>query len=108
MTMPSTPSTVSNVISPQPWTVGLVQAGHLQNVPYSDGSWTTAIYKTPLSEPVRVERTGIVGDEHTGNGPDPERALCCCPARHYAFWSGYFRMPLPLGTFGENLTLHGS
>lgn len=89
------------------WMVELVQAGRLRDLPYADGSWTTAIYKTPLDGQVEVDRHGIVGDEHTGHGPDPERALCCCPSRHYAYWSAYFRMPLPPGTFGENLMLDG-
>src|SRR6187549_3787045 len=107
MTMPSIPLPETGLVTARPWTVALVQAGRLREMPYRDGTWTTAIYKEPIAEHVTVDRHGIVGDEHTGSGPDPERALCCHPARHYGFWSAYFRTPFPLGTFGENLTLDG-
>lgn len=90
-----------------PWSVLLVQAGKLQRHPYDGKSWETAIYKEPLPGEVTVDRYGIIGDEHTGAGRTLERALCCCPVRHYAFWEAYFRTSYPLGTFGENLTLSG-
>jgi MOSC domain-containing protein YiiM len=82
-----------------------VQAGKLQDIPFAGGVWSTAIYKMALDGPVVVEQNGIVGDEHTGSGPDPERALCCCPADHYTHWRTVLGLELPLGIFGENLTL---
>lgn len=89
------------------WSVRLIQAGKLQELPYEASTWTTAIKKTRLTGQVKVDKYGVVGDEHTGNGPDLERALCCVPARHYGYWNAYFRKSLPLGIFGENLTLEG-
>jgi len=60
-----------------------------------------------LTERVAVDRYGIVGDEHTGSERDPERALSFHPMRHYAYWRTYFGNGLPLGSFGENLTVDG-
>ncbi len=89
------------------WPVRLIQTGKLQEVPYRDGVWETAIYKQARLDPVTVNRVGIEGDMHTGGGPDPERAICLHAARHYSFWEAYFRTRFPLGTFGENLTIDG-
>ena len=89
------------------WAVLLTQAGKLQELPYKDKTWSTAIYKQPLSGQVQVDRYGIVGDEHTGHGPDLDRAICFHPLAHYRFWSAYFRRDIPPGFFGENLTLDG-
>jgi MOSC domain-containing protein YiiM len=87
------------------WHILRVQVGTLQEVPFADGVWTTAIYKTALDGSVVVTHNGIVGDEHTGNGPDRERAICCCSVDHYTHWRSTLGMELPIGTFGENLTL---
>jgi MOSC domain-containing protein YiiM len=87
------------------WRILRVQAGILQDVPFEGGMWTTAIHKDALNGSVIVESRGIVGDEHTGSGPDPERAICCCPADHYTHWRAALGLELPLGIFGENLTL---
>jgi MOSC domain-containing protein YiiM len=90
------------------WPILRVQAGALQHIPFAGGVWTTAIHKTARDGMVVVDQNGIVGDEHTGSGPEPERALCCCSADHYAHWRGALDLELPLGIFGENLTLGGA
>lgn len=87
------------------WRILRVQAGTLQELPFENGTWTTAIAKAALDGPVMLGATGIVGDEHTGSGPEPERALCCCPHDHYAYWRAELGLELPIGIFGENLTL---
>jgi MOSC domain-containing protein YiiM len=87
------------------WPVLRVQAGMLQELPFEGGTWQTAIHKTMLDGAVVVDHTGILGDEHTGSGPDPERAICCCPIDHYTHWRSMLGLELPLGIFGENLTL---
>jgi MOSC domain-containing protein YiiM len=91
----------------QGWAVRLIQAGKLQDQPYKDTTWATAIYKQPLAGQVAVDRYGVAGDEHTGAGPDLDRAVCFHPLAHYHFWSAYFRRDIPIGFFGENLTLDG-
>ena len=109
MTIPSSPADMF-AASSRPggaWSIQLLQSGSLQDRSYAGKSWKTAIYKTPLIEPVVVDQFGIVGDEHTAKVPDADRALSCHPLGHYAYWSAYFRTPLPPGSFGENLTLDG-
>lgn len=91
--------------TPAAWRILRAQVGVLQDLPFAGGVWTTAIHKDALEGSVVVEHHGIVGDEHTGSGPDPERAICCCPADHYAHWRAALGLELPLGIFGENLTL---
>jgi MOSC domain-containing protein YiiM len=91
----------------QGWAVRLIQAGKLQDLSYKDSTWSTAIYKQPLQGQVQVDRYGIVGDQHTGDGPDLDRAVCFHPLAHYRFWSAYFRRDIPIGFFGENVTLEG-
>lgn len=91
--------------APAAWRILRVQAGTLQDIAFTGGVWSTAIYKAALDGPIVVEPSGIVGDEHTGSGPDLERALCCCPADHYTHWRAALGLELPLGIFGENLTL---
>jgi MOSC domain-containing protein YiiM len=105
--MTSTFSDTSLAAISQGWAVRLIQAGQLQEVPYKDTTWPTAIYKQPLAGSVRVDHFGIVGDEHTGDGPNLDRAVCFHPLAHYRFWSAYFRRDIPIGFFGENLTLDG-
>jgi MOSC domain-containing protein YiiM len=89
------------------WAVRLIQAGKLEEQQHEDRTWTTAIYKQPLAGAVEVDRYGIVGDEHTGNGPNLDRAVCFHALAHYRFWQAYFRREIPIGFFGENLTLDG-
>ena len=105
--MTSTAATTPLAAISHGWAVRLIQAGKLQELPYKDTIWSTAIYKQPLAGRVEVDRYGIVGDEHTGDGPDLDRAVCFHPLAHYRFWAAYFRRDIPIGFFGENLTLDG-
>jgi MOSC domain-containing protein YiiM len=105
--MTTTPADTPLAAISHGWAVRLIQAGKLQNLPYKDTTWSTAIYKQPLTGQVAVDRAGIVGDEHTGNGPNLDRAVCFHPLAHYRFWAAYFRRDIPVGFFGENLTLAG-
>lgn len=91
----------------QAWRVERLQAGKLQELPYRDKTWITAIYKEPLESPVAVDFDGIVGDQNTGVPRDRDRAICCHSIDHYAFWRAYFRRDIPIGFFGENLTISG-
>ena len=86
-------------------TIESVQAGRLRELPHAQKLWQTAIYKETLDGPVGVDRFGIVGDEHSGEHIDLDRAICIHPSAHYDFWRAYFRRDIPLGFFGENLTV---
>jgi MOSC domain-containing protein YiiM len=89
------------------WSVELIQRGRLEERLHKGKPWTTAIYKQPIDGLAEVNQYGIVGDEHTGSGPDLDRAICFHGLAHYAFWRGYFRREIPVGFFGENITLRG-
>ena len=89
------------------WTVLRVQRGALEEHLFAGKRWTTAIYKRPIDGPVEVTTEGIVGDENTGATRDLDRAVCCHPLDHYTFWRAFFRREIPLGFFGENLTISG-
>lgn len=90
------------------YTVLNIQVGRIQTRLDAQGCpWTTAIYKERVIDSIEAAMTGLVGDEHTGERIDFDRAICCHSIAHYRFWSAYFRRPFPIGIFGENLTLDG-
>jgi MOSC domain-containing protein YiiM len=70
----------------------------------------TAIFKAPVSGPVRIRALNVDGDEQadlTVHG-GPSKAIYVYPAEHYDFWRK--ELPdsdFPFGSFGENLTTQG-
>lgn len=67
----------------------------------------TAFAKEPATGPVLLGALGFAGDEqadkkHHGG---PEKAVCCYPLVHYAYWEAFSGRPLLPPVFGENLTL---
>lgn len=73
--------------------------------------WTTAFYKMPVSGPVKLTPSGLVGDEvadkrHHGG---PDKAVLCYAGSHYADWHGEFpELNMSAGALGENLTVAGA
>ena len=87
-----------------------VNVGLPKRVPYQRGTVSTAIFKEPVAERIRVRATGLdgdrVGDPRVHGAP--MKAVYGYPSEHYAFWSREFpEMTLPWGMFGENLTTEG-
>jgi MOSC domain-containing protein YiiM len=87
-----------------------VNVGRPREVEWRTEVVETAIYKAPVSGPVRVQRLNLAGDQqadlsvHGG----PEKAVYAYPSEHYAYWRE--ELPgaaLPWGAFGENLTTEG-
>lgn len=75
-----------------------------------DRPWSTGFFKEPVAGPVRVTGTGIVGDGQADlevhGGPD--KAVLAYSADHYPAWRSELGRPdLPVGAFGENLTVAG-
>ena len=70
----------------------------------------TAIFKNPVSGPVRVNALNIEGDHQadlTVHG-GPSKAIYVYPSEHYAFWRKELpEVEFPWGSFGENLTTEG-
>jgi len=69
----------------------------------------TGIFKQPVGGAVMVDREGIVGDrivnrKHHGG---PDQAIYLEGAEDLAWWESELGIPLPPGTFGENLVIDG-
>ena len=76
-----------------------------------DRSWTSGIFKAPISGPVWLGATNLEGDgqEDLKVHGGPDKAVMAYSADHYPFWrSKLTHLPeLPYGAFGENFTLGG-
>ena len=73
-------------------------------------SWTTAFFKSPIAGSVRVGRLGIAGDGQADlkNHGGVDKAVLAYSADHYPAWRTLLVLPdMPLGGFGENLSLSG-
>ena len=70
------------------------------------GTWTSSIYRDPVTGPMQVQKGGLVGDKATQpyhGGPDS--AICVHLLDHYRFWNAHYAMSLQPGNIGENFTL---
>lgn len=75
-----------------------------------EGEWTSAIYKDPVTGPVRLTKLNLDGDQQASpsyhGGPD--RAILAYSAEHYPGWRKRLNAPdLAYGAFGENFTVTG-
>ncbi len=87
-----------------------VNLGRPRQVEWKGTIATTAIFKDPVTGPVAVQGTNLVGDQqadlavHGG----PEKAVYLYPSEHYEYWRAQLqRQELTYGAFGENLTTEG-
>jgi MOSC domain-containing protein YiiM len=75
-----------------------------------DKPWRTGFCKQPHPGPLRLDTTGIEGDEQADlvNHGGPDKAVCVYPDEHYAHWRTALNLPgLAHGAFGENFTTGG-
>jgi len=86
-----------------------VNVGEKRTIRKAKASGETGIYKVPTSEPVRVTRDGLAGDEISDkqNHGGPDQAVYVYGVPDYEWWSGMLGRELAPGTFGENLTIAG-
>ena len=87
-----------------------VNVGQPRKVEYLGRAVRSAIWKSPVSGPVRVTRLNLEGDKQSDprfhGGPD--KAVYAYPSEHYAFWARELPgVEFPWGAFGENLTTEG-
>jgi MOSC domain-containing protein YiiM len=87
-----------------------VNVGQPRTVPWQGEAVATAIFKAPVSGPVRVSFLNLDGDRQADlsvhGGPD--KAVYAYPSEHYAYWGALIRgRELEWGQFGENLTTEG-
>jgi MOSC domain-containing protein YiiM len=70
----------------------------------------SAIHKQPVSETsLYLTKTNIEGDEQADliNHGGIDKAVCVYPFEHYTYWEQKLGRTLPMGAFGENITLSG-
>lgn len=70
------------------------------------GTWTSSIYRDPVSTPVQAQKGGLVGDKVTQpyhGGADAD--ICVQLLDHYHFWQTHYGLALQPGFVGENFTL---
>ncbi|MFC5648475.1 MOSC domain-containing protein [Paenibacillus solisilvae] len=79
------------------------------SVPYGSKVVETGIFKTSSGKPLRLTRTGLVGDQQadTVNHGGPDKAVCVYSADHFAYWEEQWSKPVEAGAFGENFTISG-
>ena len=87
-----------------------VNVGLPREVAWNGGRVTTGIFKSPVSGSVPVRRLNLDGDRQadlTVHG-GPYKAVYAYPIEHYPKWRGELpELELPMGAFGENLTVEG-
>ncbi|RPI86363.1 MAG: MOSC domain-containing protein [Chloroflexi bacterium] len=89
--------------------------GEPETVTDEQGSWTSAIFRKPVADPVYLNAGGLAGDrvadkKHHGS---PEQAVCCHYLEHYLYWNDRYQLEnneraLEPGVLGENWTLSGA
>jgi len=87
-----------------------VNIGQPRTVLYEGRTVRTGIYKAPVTGPVRLTRLGFEGDGQADRRVHggPNRAAYLYPHEHYAHWAPRLGGgPLPMGQFGENVTMEG-
>ena len=70
--------------------------------------WETGIFKGETKEPIRLSKTGFIGDEvgDKKNHGGPEKAVFCYPIKHYTYWQEkYDHEDLVMGGMGENFAV---
>ena len=87
-----------------------VNVGHPRTVKWNGRSVTTAFFKEPVEERIKVRKLGLEGDKqadlrvHGG----PKQAVYAYPSEHYDYWKRELPgVEFPWGSFGENLTISG-
>jgi MOSC domain-containing protein YiiM len=87
-----------------------VNVGRPRLLSWKGATFSTGIFKAPVSGRVMLRRTNLDGDRQADlsvhGGPD--KAVYGYPSEHYAYWSK--QLPghdFPWGAFGENFTTEG-
>ncbi|HEY3245705.1 MAG TPA: MOSC domain-containing protein [Phycisphaerae bacterium] len=71
--------------------------------------YSTAFDRRPAEGPVALTTEGLAGDRVSDQAVHggADKALCCYPFEHYAFWGQQLGAELTVPSFGENLTTSG-
>jgi MOSC domain-containing protein YiiM len=93
-----------------PVVVTAICVGQARRFTDAQGTWHSAIDKSPLAGPVALEPGGLAGDAvaDTRHHGSPDQAVCCLPAVHHAHWAARYGRAFGPGAFGENWVLAGA
>lgn len=85
------------------------QIGMPETVEVGGQRKATGFCKRPVAGPVHLGPEGPAGNgvadtQHHGG---VDKAICCYPHEHYAYWEARVGRPLPGAAFGENFTTEG-
>lgn len=91
------------------WILDSIQVAMPKTHTDGESVWQTGIFKHPVTGSVEVKSLGMVGDGvgDTKNHGGRDKAVCCHPIQHHAYWNTYFQWNLQAGAFGENFTISG-
>ncbi|GAE28300.1 uncharacterized protein conserved in bacteria [Halalkalibacter wakoensis JCM 9140] len=70
----------------------------------------SAIFKHSIGEePIWLSSSNLEGDEQADlvNHGGVDKAVCVYPYEHYTYWQERLDLSLPVGAFGENITMIG-
>jgi MOSC domain-containing protein YiiM len=87
-----------------------ISVGKPKDVQWHGRTVRTSIFKTPLSNRVRIARLNVDGDQQSDLSVHggPHKAVYAYPSEHYEFWRRELpEAALAFGAFGENLTTDG-
>jgi MOSC domain-containing protein YiiM len=87
-----------------------ISIGQVRQVEHEGRKVRTGIFKDPVTGPVALCPTGIVGDVQVDrkNHGGPDKAVYVYSADNYPYWHHELGVnALPYGYFGENLTVTG-
>lgn len=87
-----------------------VNCGLPREVDWHGRNVTTSIYKEPVEGRIALRQLNLDGDQQSDlsvhGGRD--KAVYCYPLEHYGYWKRELTgRALPMGVFGENLTIEG-
>ncbi|MCL7748368.1 MOSC domain-containing protein [Halalkalibacter alkaliphilus] len=92
-------------------TIVSLNIGNSKNIAaYGEKEVLSAIHKQSVNEQVLyLSVTQIEGDEQADliNHGGLDKAVCVYPYEHYHYWNEKLGLSLPIGAFGENITLRG-
>jgi len=87
-----------------------LQIGMPETVEVGGKQKVTGFCKRPVAGPVHLGPEGPVGNAvaDTKHHGGVDKAICCYPHEHYAYWEAQVGHSLPPAAFGENFTTEGA
>lgn len=85
-----------------------LNVGKVETHTFGKRTFESAIRKQAVQEPIQLNKTGLMSDEHFYEHHGGEdKALCLYPYDYYSYWSDILNHFSQTALFGENLTVEG-